>query len=343
MLKVGRTLTSNRKAKVMINRESNVAILQHWQQTTGEVRAYEAIDHHPNVFTVITERGERFILKRVDDIEHSARVESQLRVLRHLHACQVPVAVPILADDQLPFVQHGGSVYTLSPVLRVSHEDWVHIPAEQLYLNLGRALARLHRALASYPGEILSWQMDFTHRALGEAVPVIQRHLDSPKAAIFDKVLCDVEPGIRAALADLPVQYIHGDCHGGNIVLDNGDVSGFIDLDHLPYAPRIYDVSYLLADRVKSHIERPAELQAWLGYFDRFLVGYEQVQPLTAAEKRAIWVGMLAVQMIFVDWFFTHNEQAAAEKNLVVFYWIYEHKNTIETRLTGNSTGKEEL
>ena len=320
----------------MINRESSVAILQHWRQTTGELGAYEAIDHHPNVFTVIAERGERFILKRIDDIEHSARVESHFRVLRYLHVCQVPVAVPILADDQMPFVQHGGSVYTLSPVLPVNHEDRVHIPAEQLYLNLGRAVARLHRALASYPGEILSWQMDFAQRTLGEAVSVIQRHLNSPMRATFDKVLCDVEQGIRAALADLPTQYIHGDCHGGNIVLHNGDVSGFIDLDQLPYAPRIYDVSYLLADRVKSHIERPAELEAWLGYFDCLLVGYEQVQPLTAAEKRAIWVGMLAVQMIFVDWFFTHGEQAAAEKNLATLYWIYDHKTTIETRINGN-------
>jgi hypothetical protein len=47
--------------------------------------------------------------------------------------------------------------------------------------------------------------------------------------------------------------------------------------------------------------------------------------------------------MIFVDWFFTHGEQAAAEKNLATLYWIYDHKTIIETRITGNSTGKEDL
>jgi pimeloyl-ACP methyl ester carboxylesterase len=31
------------------------------------------------------------------------------------------------------------------------------------------------------------------------------------------------------ALADLPVQHIHGDCHGGNILLHDGNVSGILD------------------------------------------------------------------------------------------------------------------
>jgi Ser/Thr protein kinase RdoA (MazF antagonist) len=317
----------------MSNRSATITILQHWQQTVGELRDVATMDDNSNIFIVTTQQGDRLILKQVGSIERTAHFESYGRVLRHLHTADVPVALPVLADNHRFLVQHDGDLYTLSPVLPSGMDEGVTIPSEQVYLNLGRAVARMHSALATYQDEILSWRMNFVYRALGEAVPVIQTHLDAQERARFDTVLSDVEQEMRAALADLPEQYIHGDCHGGNIILYNGDVSGFIDLDHLPLGPRIYDVSYFLADRVKSYIETPAELEPWLGYFSHFITGYEQIQPLTAREKAAVWIGMVAVQMIFVEWFFTHDEQAAAHKNLTAFYWIYQHRHAIEPRI----------
>lgn len=68
----------------------------------------------------------------------------------------------------------------------------------------------------------------------------------------------------HAAFAGLPVQPIHGDCHGSNVLLCNGEVSGFIELDHLPTGPRLYDLAYDLADRLKWWIEDAAQCACWL-------------------------------------------------------------------------------
>ena len=319
----------------MANTSAIAAILRHWQRTIGGVRDHAAIDNKPTIFSVTTERGARFVLKQVGDIERAAHIESTYRVVLYLHAANVPVAVPVLSDDQQLVVHHGGSLYTLSPMLPHGEDEGVTISPEQVYLNLGRAVARLHRALASYPDEILSWHMDFAHRTLGDAAPLILAHLEAQEREHFDAALNDVEQDMRVALTGLPEQHIHGDCHGGNIIVHNGDVAGFIDLDHLPRAPRIYDISYLLADMVKSQIDTPAELEPWLQQFDRFIVGYEQIQPLTSHEKAAVWYGMLAVQMLFVYWFFIHHAPAAARKNLAAFHWIYRHKHAIVPAITG--------
>ena len=138
---------------------------------------------------------------------------------------------------------------------------------------------------------------------------------------------------MSAALDDLPVQSIHGDCHGGNYLLHHGDVSGFVDLDHLPTGPRVYDVGYLLADMAKAQFFANHAHREWLAHFDRVIAGYQQEAGLSGREKEALWFVMLATQVLFVDWFFEHHRSALAFKNLEAFYWIYQHGDEITRRI----------
>lgn len=322
----------------MISQRELDEILQHWRQTTGAIRQCSAGDNNARVFVVTTERGHEYVLKQAGSADRAAQLASHTRVLKHLHAAQVPVALPVMSDHQQPFVQYGDALYTLSPMLVQDREEAAVWPSAPLYSNIGRAIGRMHRALASYPEEIESWQMQFARRTMDEALPVVQAYLDAHGKKHLESVLSQIEPELRAALAGLPEQYIHGDCHGGNVLLHNGEVSGFVDLDHLPRGPRVYDVSYFLVDRVKAHVDEPGALALWLQHFDQLIAGYETVQPLNSQEKRAIWFGMLAIQFLFAEWFFTQGAEAAAEKNLAVLYWVYECRDAIDGRL---STGKQ--
>lgn len=314
----------------MISQRELDEILQHWRQTTGAIRHCKMVGDNARVFVVATEPGQEFVLKQAGSVDRTAQLASHTRVLQHLHAAQVPVALPLLSDHQQFFVQYGDALYTLSSMLARETDDVAVWPSAPLYRKIGRAIGRLHRALADYPGEIVSWQMNFARRTMDEALPVILAHLTPHRRAHLEGILGQIEPEVRSALAGLPEQHIHGDCHGGNVLLHNGDVSGFVDLDHLPRGPRIYDLSYFLADRVKAHFNEPDALALWRQHFDQLIMGYESVQPMTVAEKRALWFGMLAVQLLFAEWFFIHGSEAAAEKNLAVFDWIYEQRDTIE-------------
>lgn len=90
------------------------------------------------------------------------------------------------------------------------------------------------------------------------------------------------------ALAGLPEQYIYGDCHGGNILVTAGDVSGFVDLDHLPLGARVYDLFYLKADRLKERIYEPEWLTNRLRLLPHLVAGYERETILTPRERAAL-------------------------------------------------------
>jgi Ser/Thr protein kinase RdoA (MazF antagonist) len=240
--------------------------------------------------------------------------------------------MPLLSNRGTSFVQAADGIYTLAPALpRDDIFDPIAYPA--LYANIGRAIGKLHKALADYPGEIASWTMDLPGRVRNDLVPLLTMRLAVHERPVFDTCVVAHMEEICDALADLPMQYIHGDCHGGNVLLYQGDVSGFIDLDHLPIGPRIYDVSYFLVDRVKNAIYDPAALRAWLDQFDGLLAGYASEIPPTAREKHALWYGMVVSQLLFVNWFLEHQNAAHVTKNLAVLDWVCEHQQEIESKI----------
>jgi Ser/Thr protein kinase RdoA (MazF antagonist) len=306
------------------------ALLKRWP--IGDVAACEPLHHKGTVFLITTGRGARFMLKDiVKDIGGHRRIErlmAEYRVLMHLQAAQVPVAVPLLANDGRPFVQYGVKIYTLSPEL-ASGGDTISTGMGRVYQNMGVAIGRLHNALATYPDAIPSWRMDLPQRILSEAVPRINENLAGQQREAFNRIMNPIGDALADALAGLPAQHIHGDCHGGNILLHNGNVSGFIDLDHLPIGPRPYDLSSLLADRVKWQLVHPDALILWLEHFDRVIIGYEQENCLSRREKEAIWWTMLAVQVLMTEWFSELHDETNVALNLSAFQWIHSHKEEI--------------
>ena len=70
-----------------------------------------------------------------------------------------------------------------------------------------------------------------------------------------------------SALTDLPTQLIHGDCNVGNVLVYDGEVSGYLDLDHLPRGPRVRD----LRDRLE-HVHERVEDLLHLCHVERVLV-----------------------------------------------------------------------
>jgi Ser/Thr protein kinase RdoA (MazF antagonist) len=138
---------------------------------------------------------------------------------------------------------------------------------------------------------------------------------------------------MTAALRDLPTQLIHGDCHGGNILLYRRQVSGFVDLDHLPTGPRVYDLGYLLADMAKAPFVGVPAHRGWLQHFHRLIAGYEGESRMSEREKGALWYVMLATQVLFVDWFLQHGRDELARRNLAAFHWIDAQEDEIRRRI----------
>jgi Ser/Thr protein kinase RdoA (MazF antagonist) len=94
-----------------------------------------------------------------------------------------------------------------------------------------------------------------------------------------------------AALADLPTQLIHGDLTPENVLLRRpGAVSGFIDFDHLPLGPRIWDIAKYLSRRIRLRWRQRSQAPdvGRLDHLAGFLSGYHKKSSLSPAEIEAL-------------------------------------------------------
>ena len=94
-----------------------------------------------------------------------------------------------------------------------------------------------------------------------------------------------------AALADLPIQLIHGDLTPENVMLQQpGVVSGFIDFDHLPLGPRLWDIAKYLSHRIRLRWRQgsPASDLGRLDHVAGFLSRYHKKSALSPAEIEAL-------------------------------------------------------
>jgi Ser/Thr protein kinase RdoA (MazF antagonist) len=314
--------------KLVSNMES---VLCHWQHSIDDVIASKAIDEKKTVFELTLATGQLLILKKILEGPTLEPLESEYQMLAHLHKNGVPVALPIRSDEGNSFVRQDDVIYVLTPAL--PRDDSFELKVyPKLYENIGRAISKLHKALATYPHTIQSWTMDLPLRIKDELIPFIARNLTEDEYNVFDLCIAGQEPELCEGLNSLPMQHIHGDCHGGNVLLHHGDVSGFIDLDHLPNGPRIYDLSYYLADRVKNLIYEPSALVEQIQEFGKAIRGYESEIILTPREKDAIWHGMVVTQLLFIFGFLQHGNAEHTTKNLRVLKWICEHRKEIEVQ-----------
>jgi Ser/Thr protein kinase RdoA (MazF antagonist) len=223
----------------------------------------------------------------------------------------------------------------LYPVLPVDKVATLEFDTVQRYRKLGIALARLHIAMASFPEQVESWTMDLPKFVFVESIPQIMSAISDQEQVSFSEIIACLEPEMRPAFDRLPVQLIHGDCHGANVLRYRGEVSGFIDLDHTPYGPRIYDIGYFLAGQVRGTLlhDQPDEHM----HFGELLQAYNDIgdYPLSVEERRSIWFMMLAAQLLMANHLFKHGHAEFGHKNLYVFNWIHAHRELLEAQFVG--------
>ena len=120
-------------------------IMERW--AIVDIAASEALHYKGTVILVTTSGGDKLVFKEVGDETQADRLRAEYMLLLHLDRSDVPVAMPLLASDGRPYVEHDGRIYSLSPYLRAEDQE----EPEDLrvtYENLGIAIAELHEALA---------------------------------------------------------------------------------------------------------------------------------------------------------------------------------------------------
>ncbi|MGH3489795.1 MAG: phosphotransferase enzyme family protein [Actinopolymorphaceae bacterium] len=288
-----------------------------------EDRVWEVSDRH----------GRRYALKRVASNPASGiapRFVDEARIVSYLAQRGLPVAVPVLCDDGRVYAAEDGGIYALTPMLPADFTLLGLLRDEALYHHTGATLARMHVALAECPYGIESPQV--RPATFSEAWQRLESGLP---AAVFDGLAAYIEPWQEAIIHALDGphrQRVHGDVHGANILTDDRQVTGIIDVDHLQLAPRSYDLGYYLAFWVHWALGRQEPdrvIQDGAMFVTRHLLaGYTTVTALSGRETGALPALSLQVALALIDHYL--NRHGIVEPSWIpTARWISDHPETL--------------
>lgn len=244
------------------------------------------------LWPVVAKDGTRYVLKRLGPWRNLPLAD-EARVLRHLAGRGVGVAEYLPTDRAKLYAGAIEDSFVLMP--RLANDPFGVAEVLALEPSIGAALANLHLALATYPRAVNSYT----------------EHLDQSLARdlMLPPDIAGAFAGQRRQLveqlADLPLQLIHGDLTPENVLLRRpGVVSGFIDFDHLPMAPRVWDIAKYLSRRIRLRWrDGPAGTGRRLDHLPGFLNGYHRTNPLTPAEIAALPSAIAAGNLLEVSYF----------------------------------------
>jgi Ser/Thr protein kinase RdoA (MazF antagonist) len=271
----------------------SLSALKEWKTILGD---QVQVDHEfawRDLWLLTTDDGTQYFLKRLSPWRNLPLAD-ECRIVQHLARQGIRVPEFISTDCATLYASEGQDAFVLLP--KLANDQFS--PAELVALEetIGRAVAELHLALAGYP-----WPSNSYAERVDES---LQQELTLPPEVADG--FARRRGSMIDALVHLPTQLVHGDLSPENILLQRPEaVSGFIDFDHLPQAPRIWDISKYLSRRIRLNWrKRPSASN--LGRLDHlagFLRGYHQVNPLTPGEIRAIPAGIAAANVLEASYF----------------------------------------
>jgi hydroxylysine kinase len=287
-----------------------------------DARAERLEAEHDDAFRLTTSAGRARLLKIGRAVAPGPdRVSFQTAILLHLAATapQLPVQRVTAALDGAPEVRIGG---VDGPARLVTMTSWLDgdllssVAADpELRRETGATLARLNVALRClrHPGARRTHRWDLQNfwrlRALLDDLPG-DGLLPEVSAALPAGSLV---PGLRAALtdcldrfdrhvrprlADLPVQVIHSDFHGENLLTDGRRITGILDFGDALTGPVAMDVGVAACYQLGS----PPDLLA--PALD-LVAGYHAVEPLDPADfplAADFLVARVAARIIVSQW-----------------------------------------
>lgn len=296
--------------------------LRAWESAIGSARLEPMPVVNNQIWLVVAEDGRRFVLKLLPEYPPGVGPIEEFRVLTHLQESGIPVALPVVTDAATIHAPIGDRFYALAPYLPHDPGDHETGPDPSGAARaVGAAIARIGVALAGCPWAVRSYVDDPARETVDESLPKLPGELNAEVAPFA--------PRLRAAVIDLPVQRTVGDCNAGNVLLKGSSVTGFIDLDHLPLGPRIRDLSYYVASRLRRfRADGDGNgIEALLAVLPDYLAGYREICPLTDRELSAFVPLMLLVEIDHASWFVhgRHPDPELYARSAATISWMLSH------------------
>ena len=268
--------------------------------------------------------GDKYVLKTNESLVSLRR---NITIMRILSESGIPVANPISTLDGQDFIEYDGKYFLLMNKLSGSHIlDIYQVDYSNIAFETGRIVACLHHAFLACEQKITFWNNSLLDEMKGWICNILKvnryRYITE---ADFDTSLKE----LADCYGELPRQLIHRDLHYGNILFNNGMLSGYIDFDLTQKNVRIFDICYFLIGLLVDHDKKKEDVEKWYLIVSRFIEGYEETNPLSILEKDSICCLMKNIELLFVAYFLSIEDEELAKSAANLFYFIENNKKSI--------------
>ena len=265
-----------------------------------------------------------FVLK---SNEKQAEFNKSILLNRLLLSEGVPVIEYLTTRSNEHYAFHDNKYWCLMKKIKGAHLDPFEGNAKGNGILLGRAVAKIHKALKSIEGKIEVWDNDFFTELSSWIVPELEKSGTSFDSALMERIYA-FEPVYRT----LPRQIIHRDMHPGNLLFESGVFTGYLDFDLSQRNVRIFDIVYLGCGLLVDNYKDETRLRQWRDIFAGIIQGYAELSPLSADELDSIPVLFLFDEVLFTAFFFSIDQPVVAKSCIEMTKWLYENISALFSR-----------
>jgi len=248
-----------------------------------------------------------------------AWLDRSIGLSRLLRAEGLPVIEYIPTPDGKPYIFHNEKLWSLMKKIRGSVMDPFHGNSKENGILLGLSLAKLHKALKNIGGQTDAVDADFPEEFQSWILPALEKN----RVSFADGVLSSIESFFRQAYNALPRQLIHRDMHPGNLLFENGALTGYLDLDLCQKNARVFDIVYLGCSLLVENYQNETRLTQWRETFAGILQGYSALLPLQKNEIDAIPALFLFDEVLFTAFYANNNQPETAKSCVEMTNWLY--------------------
>lgn len=300
-------------------------LLTNWSTLLGRHPSLGPEQAGRQLWPVTSSDGRRFVLKHIGPWRNLPLAD-QARVLAHLSASGILVAPFLLTEDATMYAGDADHSFVLLPW--IDHDPVLTVRSPEHERLVGGALAELHSALAAYPWTANSYTEGFIDDLASEDLRL--------PPDLLEELRCRRAP-LTKDLAPLTLHLVHGDLTPDNVLVSGTQSRvGFIDLDHLPQAPRIWDLA-----RYLSRCFRRTSPEAALATVTAFVGGYHRASPLDEDESHAIPSMIATMHLLEASWTrrimdgdlerrLLPEQEAELDPTLEALRWQFQHSQAFE-------------
>lgn len=263
-----------------------------------------------------------YILKKSNEEEKS--IEKILMINKLLGEENIPAAEYIRTVSGEYYAAFDNNIYSLTRKMQGEHIKY-DSPFENDYKstarNIGFELARLHKALIKI-GRTVVYESDLIGELETQLSDIKSKNIDIPCEII---TLCRE---FGDSYRQLPKQLIHRDMQFGNVLLENGRLTCFLDFDSSQINARLFDIVYFGQSVLFMNDYKSSEfITRWVEFFGSFLDGYNSENKLYENEINAMYELCIAMQIGFISYYSYLEEKRELIPNRVdMAKWIYSNK-----------------